>query len=114
MNKILLFNEFLNENKKDPDAKVRNRGDVVFSAKSKDVTDDQDHFPINSEDLASQETNKTPFHSNKGTLNLRIQFRTRVPVGTVLQDLQLILQHSDIKEIQRFSFESALLRWQNK
>ena len=52
MNKILLFNEFLNENKKDPDAKVRNRGDVVFSAESKDVTDDQDHFPINSEDQA--------------------------------------------------------------
>jgi len=39
----------LNEGKKDEDAKVRNRGDVVFSADSKKVTDDKDHFPINSE-----------------------------------------------------------------
>jgi hypothetical protein len=37
----------LNE-KKDPKADVRNRGDVVFPAKSKSVKDDKDHFPINS------------------------------------------------------------------
>ena len=36
------------KNKKDPGAKVRNRGDVVFSAGSKSVNDDEDHFPINS------------------------------------------------------------------
>jgi len=36
----------LNE-KKDPKAEIRNRGDVVFSAESKSVKDDKDHFPIN-------------------------------------------------------------------
>lgn len=33
----------------DPKAEVRNRGDVVFPAGSSKVTDDKDHFPINSE-----------------------------------------------------------------
>ncbi len=47
------LNEWLNEKKKetkkeDPNAKVRNRGDVVFPAESKSVKDDKDHFPINS------------------------------------------------------------------
>jgi len=37
----------LNEEKKNPDAKVRNRGNVVFPAGSKKVKDDKDHFPIN-------------------------------------------------------------------
>lgn len=32
---------------RDPKAKVRNRGDVVFPAGSKSVKDDKDHFPIN-------------------------------------------------------------------
>ena len=32
----------------DPNAKVRNRGDVVLSANSKFVNDNADHFPINS------------------------------------------------------------------
>jgi hypothetical protein len=41
--------EELNENKKDPTAHVRNRGDVVFPAESNSVKDDKDHFPINSE-----------------------------------------------------------------
>lgn len=35
------------DEKKDPEAKVRNRGDVVFPAESKSVKDDKDHFPIN-------------------------------------------------------------------
>ena len=39
---------FLSEEKKDPNAKVRNRGNVTFSAESSNVTDDKDHFPINS------------------------------------------------------------------
>ena len=51
MDKILKFNNFLNE-KIDPDAKVRNRGLVVFSSKSKYVKDSKDHFPINDEDQA--------------------------------------------------------------
>lgn len=34
--------------KLDPNAKVRNRGDVVFPAGSKKVKDNKDHFPINS------------------------------------------------------------------
>jgi len=48
MKRIKNFLTFVNENKKDPKAKVRNRGDVVFPAESKSVTDDKDHFPINS------------------------------------------------------------------
>ena len=35
--------------KKDPKAKVRNRGTVVFPAESSSVKDDKDHFPINDE-----------------------------------------------------------------
>lgn len=35
------------EGAKDPKAKVRNRGDVVFPAGSSKVNDDKDHFPIN-------------------------------------------------------------------
>jgi hypothetical protein len=38
--------------KKDPKAKLRNRGDVVFPAESPKVMDDKDHFPINSEKQA--------------------------------------------------------------
>lgn len=42
------LDEFLNENKKNPSAALRNRGNVVFSAESNAVKDDKDHFPINS------------------------------------------------------------------
>lgn len=38
--------------KKDPNAKVRNRGDVIFPAGSSKVKDDKDHFPINNQDQA--------------------------------------------------------------
>ena len=38
--------------KKDPKAKLRNRGDVVFPAESPKVTDDKDHFPINNKNQA--------------------------------------------------------------
>jgi hypothetical protein len=48
---VLGWEDFLNE-KKDSEAKLRNRGDVVFSAGSKNVTDDKDHFPINDKDQA--------------------------------------------------------------
>jgi hypothetical protein len=41
--------EEINENKKNPKAALRNRGDVVFPAESSAVKDDKDHFPINSE-----------------------------------------------------------------
>lgn len=37
------------EKKKDPKAKTRNRGTVVFPAESSSVKDDKDHFPINNE-----------------------------------------------------------------
>ena len=36
------------KSRKKASAKVRNRGTVVFSAKSSKVKDDKDHFPINS------------------------------------------------------------------
>ena len=38
--------------KKDPKAKVRNRGDVVFPAGSAKVKDDKDHYPVNTEKQA--------------------------------------------------------------
>ena len=38
--------------KEDPKAAVRNRGDAVFAAGHKNVKDDKDHFPINSESQA--------------------------------------------------------------
>jgi len=38
--------------KKDPKAKLRNRGDVVFPAESPNVLDDKDHFPINNKNQA--------------------------------------------------------------
>lgn len=41
-----------NERKTDPDVKVRNRGDVVFPAESKNVKDYEDHFPINDKSQA--------------------------------------------------------------
>jgi len=45
------LDSFLSE-KEDPNAKVRNRGDVILSAGSKFVKDNADHFPINSSDQA--------------------------------------------------------------
>lgn len=53
MENIYNFNDFINESKKEnPNAKVRNRGDVVFSAENPKVKDNKDHFPINSEKQA--------------------------------------------------------------
>lgn len=47
MAKILKWEEFNVFEKHDPNAKIRNRGDVVFSADDEKVLDDKDHFPIN-------------------------------------------------------------------
>jgi hypothetical protein len=45
-----IIREELNlQEKKDPKAKVRNRGDVVFPAGSSKVLDDNDHYPVNTE-----------------------------------------------------------------
>ena len=49
---ILSQMQMVAEDKKDPDAEVRNRGDATFSAGSKKVKDDKDHFPVNSKDQA--------------------------------------------------------------
>ena len=37
---------YINE-EKNPDAKIRNRGDVILPSTSKLVKDDADHYPIN-------------------------------------------------------------------
>lgn len=43
------FSEFEPTNEKmNPKAELRNRGDVVFPAESSKVKDNKDHFPINS------------------------------------------------------------------
>jgi hypothetical protein len=43
----IIREEFNLQEKKDPKAKVRNRGDVVFPAGSSKVNDDKDHYPVN-------------------------------------------------------------------
>lgn len=44
--------EFIKLAKKDPKAKVRNRGVCVFPAEHSNVKDDKDHFPINDQNQA--------------------------------------------------------------
>jgi hypothetical protein len=46
------FKKLAKEKKLDPKAKVRTRGTVVFSAESKNVKDNKDHYPINDETQA--------------------------------------------------------------
>ena len=79
-NELEGYEEEITESK-DPDAKVRNRGTVVFPAGSKDVKDDKDHFPINSENQARNalgragQYSKTPpwFRGSLAQLKSRIQ-----------------------------------------
>lgn len=52
MTNILKWQEFNESRSINPDAEVRNRGDVVFSAESEKVLDNKDHFPINTESQA--------------------------------------------------------------
>lgn len=49
---VLEFAKIMENSAKDSNAKVRNRGDVIFPAGSKNVKDDKDHFPINNENQA--------------------------------------------------------------
>lgn len=49
---LLASLEFENLAKSDPKAKIRNRGDCIFPAEHSKVTDNKDHFPINSESQA--------------------------------------------------------------
>lgn len=50
--------------KLDPEAKVRNRGDVVFPANSKKVKDNKDHFPINDENQARNALSRVAQYSS--------------------------------------------------
>lgn len=52
------------DKKLDPKAEVRNRGDVVFPANSKNVKDHKDHFPINSEDQARNALSRVAQYSS--------------------------------------------------
>lgn len=52
------------EKKVDPNAKVRNRGDVVFPANSKKVNDQKDHFPINDENQARNALSRVAQYSS--------------------------------------------------
>ena len=49
---------------KDPNAKVRNRGNVVFPAESSKVKDDKDHFPINSKSQARNALSRASQYSS--------------------------------------------------
>lgn len=50
--------------KLDPNAKIRNRGDVVFPANSKKVKDNKDHFPINNADQARNALSRVAQYSS--------------------------------------------------
>ncbi len=50
--------------KLDPNAEIRNRGDVVFPANSKKVKDNKDHFPINSEPQARNALSRVAQYSS--------------------------------------------------
>jgi len=50
--------------KHDPNAKVRNRGKVVFPAGSKNVKDDKDHFPINNANQARNALSRVAQYSS--------------------------------------------------
>lgn len=52
MTMILKWEQFNESRKLDPEAKLRNRGLVVFPAGSSKVLDDKDHFPINTVEQA--------------------------------------------------------------
>jgi hypothetical protein len=50
--------------KLDPNAGIRNRGDVVFPANSKKVKDKKDHFPINNPDQARNALSRVAQYSS--------------------------------------------------
>ena len=69
----LVLNEKKKKSRKNPKAKVRNRGNVIFPAESSKVKDDKDHFPINSEAQARNALSRASQYSKvpkwyKGTL----------------------------------------------
>ena len=53
------------EEDKDPKAKVRNRGDVIFPADSSSVSDNKDHFPINNIDQARNALSRASQYKTK-------------------------------------------------
>lgn len=64
MNLETIYQIYAAKKKHDPNAKVRNRGDVVFPADAKTVTDDKDHFPINSESQARNALSRVAQYSS--------------------------------------------------
>ena len=55
MANILKWEEFNEGKKVDPEAKIRNRGNVVFPAGSANVLDNKDHFPLNNKSQSNNE-----------------------------------------------------------
>jgi len=81
------------DKKLDPKAEVRNRGDVVFPANSKNVKDHKDHFPINSEDQARNALSRVAQYSSvpswySGTLQA-LQSAVRSAVKRKYKDIQV-------------------------
>lgn len=79
--------------KKDPKAKVRNRGKVVFPAGSKKVKDDKDHFPINDADQARNTLSKVEQYNEapswySGSLN-ELQTAVRGAVKRAYPDIEV-------------------------
>jgi len=81
--KLLLVDKdknVINENKKDPKAKVRTKLEPVFDDKNKKVTDSKDHFPISNRNQAISALSRASAFSKppkwyKGTL---LQFKSAV------------------------------------
>lgn len=78
---------------KDPKAKVRNRGDVVFDAKSSKVKDDKDHFPINSKAQARNALSRVAQYKSspdwyKGSLK-SLQTAVRRAVKAKYKDIEV-------------------------
>jgi hypothetical protein len=58
--------EIIEEGKKDPKAKIRNKPEPIFDDKSKKVTDSKDHFPINTKGRAKNALARAGVFVKKG------------------------------------------------
>ena len=61
---LAMLSEGAAKRKLDPNAGVRNRGDVVFPANSSKVKDKKDHFPINNPDQARNALSRVAQYSS--------------------------------------------------
>lgn len=90
---MMLKLAFLKAAKEDPNAKVRNRGTVVFPAASKKVKDNKDHFPINNANQARNALSRVAQYSSvpswySGTLD-ELKSAVRSAVKRKYKDIEV-------------------------